>query len=94
MLRSLIFFIFREMVLTKRKKNTIFTNERSVLWVCAEHYRIERPTACWVWGPPDRLCRLAGNHSVGSWFPAGSFRFYRRASEVKMKNGKILNGSK
>ena len=49
MLRSLIFFIFREMVLTKRKKNTIFTNERSVLWVCAEHYRIERPTACWVW---------------------------------------------
>ena len=55
MLRSLIFFIFREMVLTKRKKNTIFTNERSVLWVCAEHYRIERPTACWVWGPPDRF---------------------------------------
>ena len=66
MLRSLIFFIFREMVLTKRKKNTIFTNERSVLWVCAEHYRIERPTACWVWGPPDRLCRLAGNHLTSS----------------------------
>ena len=38
MLRSLIFFIYREMVLTKRKKNTIFTNDRSVLWVCAEHY--------------------------------------------------------